>query len=103
MRTVNKKVACSPFETTQVRVEAVRGLPVMKQKRELTRLTVLLPGEGFGPGDFIWVRGDSMKHQYATEVYEQGEMQFILVPTDHIVAFEPNPKPTAEELLGRGL
>jgi hypothetical protein len=93
MHTVNKRVACTPFETTQVRMEASRGMPNMRQRRELTKLTVLLPGEGYQPGDVIWVRGDSMKHQYAAEVYEQDTLSFILVPTDHIMATErPQPR-----------
>jgi hypothetical protein len=73
-------------------MEANRGLPVIKQKRELTKLTVVLQGEGYYPGDTVWLRGDSMKHPYASEVFEEGALSFILVPTDHIVAAEGSAK-----------
>ena len=95
MYTINKKVAVTPFPSTQTKVEvdARTGLPVIKQKRELTKLTVVydawedeLP---YVAGDVILVPGDMCKHAgIAGHVYElEPGKPFILVPADQIIGF----------------
>ena len=88
MLTVNKKIACTPFETTQTRVEVKGGLPMLKQKQELSKLQVVLTTEDhfYRAGDSILVRGDACKLQFAKEVYEEGDKTFILIPYDVVVA-----------------
>lgn len=96
MRSVNKRLACTPFPTVDLKTEVKGGLAILKQKEELTRLTVVYAGDGYEPGDRVWVRGDCCKHQYAKEVYtlEEGK-PFVLVPVD-MVQLHARPEPRYE-------
>ena len=91
---VNKKVAVTPFETHSITIEVKNGLPVIKQKQELTKLTVVFGTDAslnelwLHEGDTVWVRGDAMKHQYAREVFEQDGKPFILLPLEMIVSLK---------------
>jgi hypothetical protein len=95
METVNRRIACTPFPTTEVRTGAVGGLPVFRQRQELTRLQVVYNAEGgdAGPdyfaGDYVWVRGDVCKQPYAREVYEIEEGRpFIVIPCEVVVVVD---------------
>ncbi len=88
MKTFNDFIAVLPFETTAIRTQVASGVAFIKQRQELTKLTVVLPSADFEPGDFIWVLGEAMKHKYATDVYENEGKRFILVPKDQIRAIE---------------
>lgn len=102
MRTVNDCVAVTPFETTSVRVEVKNGVAVIKQKKELTRLEVVLDSDdgAFVRGSSVWVRGECMKHEYAKEIFENDGLRFVLIPRGEIRAVEsaslrpPAPAPT---------
>lgn len=86
MKTVNKVVACTPYPTREVKVETKGGLPVVKQFKELTRLSVVFntDDDEYVAGDEVYVRGDSMKHPHATEVYELNGIPFVLVPYEFV-------------------
>lgn len=89
MRTINGHVACSPFETTSLKISVDRGLAIHTQRHELTKLAVVLDyGTVYNAGDSVFVRGECMKHAYALAVYEIEGKKFILVPEDQIVAVE---------------
>jgi hypothetical protein len=92
VETVNKKIACTPFPTISTRVEVKGGLPVIKQKEELTPLTVVFNytdgGLAFMAGDTVYVRGECCKHQWAREVFELEGKQFVLCPIEFVVAFK---------------
>ncbi len=86
MLTVNKRVACAPFETTQTKVDVKGGLPVIRQKHELTALDVVLDtddGEYF-QGDRVWVRGEMCKTA-GREVFEVDGVSFVLIPYDAVL------------------
>lgn len=86
MKTINNFVACAPFQTTSIRAEVKRGVALIQQKHELTKLKVVLPSrdDRYFPGDDIWVLGEAMKHAYAEQVFQQDGISFILVPYDVI-------------------
>lgn len=95
---VNKRVACTPFETTQTKTEVKGGLMHISQKNKLTKLTVVYEsdvpsdfnaGVDLQPGDSVFLRGESCKHEFARQVFETEEGKpFILVPLDLIVGVE---------------
>lgn len=95
MKTINRLLACTPFETRDAKVQVRGGLPVIAQKQELTALKVVFDSDDekyhFPKGITVYVRGEACKHQYAREVYEQGEEKFILVPFEHVVGWEQVP------------
>lgn len=88
VQTMNKRVACAPFERTSIEVANPRGFAVVKQKQELTQLKVVFDtdDETFHVGDRIAVFGSSCAAAWAKEVYEIGGKKFILVPVGEIVA-----------------
>src|SRR5690348_17024862 len=92
MITLNKRVACTPFITTQTRIEVRGGLPQIKQRKELTPLTVVYDAEGgeafreYRVGETVYVRGECCKHAWASEVFEVEEGKpFVLVPFEFVV------------------
>lgn len=99
MFTINKKVAVTPFQTTSTQVTVRSGLVEMKQKKELTALTVVYDawdgGYNFAPGDTVYVPGELCAHAgVAKTIYElEPGKPFILVPMDHIVGFKSAPIP----------
>jgi len=89
MYTVNKKVACTPYPSTDTKSEARGGLPVIKQKRDLTALQVVYDyrdAEGdiyYAAGDTVWVLGETCKHTFAKEQFELEEGKpFVLIPVE---------------------
>jgi hypothetical protein len=86
MKTINKAVACTPYPSREVKIETKGGLPVVKQFKELTKLTVVFntDDESYFTGDEVFVRGDSMKHPHATEIYELDGVLFVLVPYEFV-------------------
>lgn len=92
MRTVNKRVACSLFKEESIRVQVKNGVAVVKQKAELTKLTVIYDYSDsdvtYYSGDEVWVRGDTVK---ASEVYEIDGQAFTLVPRELVIAHKRNP------------
>jgi hypothetical protein len=94
MYTVNKKIAVTPFPSTQTKIEVgANGLPTIKQKRELTPLTVVYDSWDddldYIAGDIVYVPGDLCKHQGINQVYElEAGKPFILMPADQVVAFK---------------
>lgn len=88
MKTTNKRIACSPFETTSTTIGVSRGMTLVKQRAELTKLKVQLDtadGE-YNASQHVYVRGDLCKHQLAREIYEENGVSFILVPYEFVVA-----------------
>jgi len=87
MQTLNNLVACTPFESTSIKVGVKSGVPFIEQKKGLTQLKVVFEDdcEDFSPGDTVWVRGDAMAHPYAKEVFEVDGKQFILIPRNMIL------------------
>ncbi len=108
MKTVNKRVACTPFETTDAKVVVTKGLAQFDQKQRLTKLTVVYDAESddhgsYHAGDSVYVTGDCCKHTFAKQVYEVEEGKpFIFVPYDMIVAKEKKPyeKPAPTRIPG---
>ena len=85
-QSLNKKVACTPFPSNDIKIEVKGGLPLIRQKNELSQLTVVLDSDcGLTAGEEVWVRGDACKHQYAKEVYEIDGKTFILIPVEMIL------------------
>jgi hypothetical protein len=94
MRTINKKLAVTPFPTTSVHTEVVGGIARIKQRSELTKLKVVYNTDEYEEADIrgseVYVRGDLCKHQIAKEVYEiEPGKPFILIDLAMVVGFEP--------------
>ena len=85
----NKRVACTLFPESSVRIEVTRGFAQVKQRVQLTKLEVVFdygdPESRFTPGDEVWVRGDAFRA--APEVYEVEGKAFTLIPKDLIVLY----------------
>lgn len=90
------RIACTPIEKREIKLERKSGFAVMDQTIRLTSLTVLYPSEvmvgtelvsGPNVGARIFVRGDEFKQPWASEVlsHEDGT-QFILIPWDRVIA-----------------
>lgn len=87
VETMNKRVACTPFERTSIEVANTRGFAVVKQKQGLSQLEVVFESEdGFHPGNKVAVFGSSCAAAWAKEVFEIGGKKFVLVPVGEIVA-----------------
>jgi hypothetical protein len=86
--TVNRRIACSPFETTSVVLKAEKSMPIIHQKKSVTELTVAcdtIEGDYF-KGDVVVVRGDAVQHGWAKEVVELRGEKVIFVPSEQVVA-----------------
>lgn len=87
VETMNKRVACTPFEKTSIEVANPRGFAVVKQKQGLSQLEVVFESEdGFHSGNKVVVFGSSCASAWAKEVYEIAGKKFVLVPVGEIVA-----------------
>ena len=87
-QTVNKRVAVTPFEVNQARAEVVGGLARIKQRHELTKLTVVYASENseYLPGDVVVVRSETCVHDFSKQVHELEESKpFIMMPFDMIL------------------
>lgn len=87
----NKKIAVTPFETTQTQVSVTGGLARVQQKAELTKLTIVFQGEGYFPGDTVWVKGELCKHGFANEVYEIDGKKFVMIPAEFVLLAAAGP------------
>ena len=88
MKTTNKKIATTPFESRSLKVEVRGGMAVIKQKSGLTALKVLFDADDYLKGDTVYLRAECMKHNYAGEIYEVDGVSFILVPVESIVMLD---------------
>ncbi len=95
METVNKKIAVTPFETTDTTVVVKNMIPHLKQRTELTRLQVQFMSLGddletprYMPGDYVYVRGDLCKHQLAREIFEVEGKSFILIDEAMVIGYD---------------
>lgn len=85
----NGCVACSPFPDTGVKQKQVaRGLLAMEHKVALTPLTIIYSDREmqYDSGDTIYVRGESVRMSWASEVFDIEGEQVILVPKASICA-----------------
>ena len=90
MLTVNKFLACTPFEKNSIKTEVKHGVPLISQKQKLLQLTVVFDSdEGYHTGDKIWVKGEVCTHQSSKEVLEINGKSFILVPVSLVICKEP--------------
>jgi hypothetical protein len=90
MKIANKRVAVTPFESTSTTITVARGMTIIKQRAELSKLLVVkdsVDGE-YLKGMSIFVRGEVCKHQLAREVFEEGGECFILIPYEFVVAVD---------------
>lgn len=93
MITINKLVAVAPFETTQNRIKVEKGLSYLTAKTELSQLKVVLRTDDneFEPGDTIFVKGETRKHTYASEIFEVDGVSFILIPYNLVLGVTRKP------------
>jgi hypothetical protein len=90
MFTVNKKVAVTPFPTTDTETQVVAGRVVLKQRSELTPLKVVFDSDGdLVAGRTVYVRGDLCKHQLAKEIFEKDDKKFILIDENMVIGYDP--------------
>jgi hypothetical protein len=95
--TTNKKIAVTPFPTTETKTEVKGGLVVIKQRQELTKLTAVFPAHytadgtpiGVPAGTGVYVMGDICKHPLAKQIYELDGKSFILIDASMVVGYEP--------------
>lgn len=86
--TVNKKLAVAPFEVRDVKTKRVGGVALMEHLVQLEKTVVVFPNAmGIPPGTEIFVSGDSVKHKWASEVFEHEGQKFVIMPEDLVVAF----------------
>jgi hypothetical protein len=96
MHTTNKKLAVTPFPTVENKVEVRSALVHLKQKAELTPLTVVYPNleladdvPEFDVGDTVYVPGDLCGHQLAKKIYElEPGKPFILIDLGMIIGMK---------------
>lgn len=93
MKTLNDWVAVTPFPEHEVKSVVRRGVALIEQTIQLTKLTVLTDAHAvdgshlFQKGNVVYVRGEAMKHQWSTEVMKMEDgTPFILIPKSIIVA-----------------
>ena len=84
----NKQVACEPIANRSVASEIKSGFAVVKNKVELVKLKVLfgmVPEEGrMRPGDYLYIKGDAVNHEFAKTVYTLDGVSFILIPLQFV-------------------
>jgi|SRR6185312_16149128 len=94
MITVNDWVATTPFSEVNVTTSTQRGVAMIKQATKLTKLTTVAEarfndGTIVAAGTTVYVKGDTMKHQWASEVLEADDgSKFIMIPRQMICAIE---------------
>ena len=54
----------------------------------LNELTVVFGNEDIPAGSKVYVKADQINAQYVKEVFEMGEVKFILVPQDQVKLVE---------------
>jgi hypothetical protein len=92
VRTLNGKLAVTPFPNMAVKTEA-KGTGTIKvgyveTKVALVALTVVFPGGEnhgggyyeFSEGDTVYIRGSHFTAPWAKEIHSSGGKEFILVP-----------------------
>lgn len=91
MRTVNNKIACTPFPDMGAKktLEGAGPVKVMRieSTKALTSLEVLMeaPDLDVGVGDVVYLRSDLMAMPWAKEVHKTLDgTPFILVPFDRV-------------------
>ena len=84
MRTTNGNIATKPFGEQHLKVSLQKGFATIEQKMTLQALEVVLEGEGYKPGDVVYVYADSYGHAWAKNRLVLGELEFILVPKDMV-------------------
>lgn len=78
----NQQVACQPFQRTGAEAVVQKGFATLKQRDELVPLLVIfgVPDKSVDVGDVIWVKGESVKAQWAMREYSIDDQVVILVP-----------------------
>lgn len=89
MRTINKKIACQPFPSKEIKTSVSKGVLTFNHKTELTKLTVVFDSENFFAGDSIYLPGECVKNEFAGKEYQKDGKQFILVPEELVVGYDP--------------
>lgn len=95
MYTINRLVACKPFEVTSNRTEISKGLALIEQKIKLSKTEVLYvytsDNLALFPKDLVYIRGEHVRMAWAKEVFlNENNDKFILVPVDCIISIEPS-------------
>lgn len=88
--TTNKKIAITPFEKHEVKSVRMHGLALMDHMVRLEKATVVFPSHDMPAGLTVYMHGESVKHKWATEVFEHDGKKFILAPQELVVAYENN-------------
>lgn len=95
---VNEKIACTPPESTQMKVKVAGGFGRVEQKTQLTGLKVVfgnerapaMPNVLAPTGCTVYVSGEALAaHAWAKQVYEHEGVKFIMVPVSMIVLIAP--------------
>lgn len=87
MKTLNGRIAVTPFESHSVQMEKSHGLVTIKSKVSLLAVKAVystVDGE-YSAGDTIYVRGETVAHPFSKEVYEMDGHKFILLPKELVV------------------
>lgn len=87
--TTNKRIACSPFPTNQAQMTRVGRVAMLEHTQGLAELEVLFASDtGFQPGDKVYVQGSTAAHPFSKEVLKRGDVSYILIPVDFVLAFD---------------
>jgi len=89
-KTYNNHTACAPFESTSMKQTIKRGMATIEQKTNLAKTITVFASEKFpAPGVAVYLRGESIAHEWAKQVYDLGDgVKFILVPDSFILMSE---------------
>ena len=85
--TMNKVVACTPFNKQHMETVVKGGFAMVDKKVQLQELKVVKHSAELNlvPGDGVWVRGDAIVQPWAKEVFTVEGDEFILVPANFIL------------------
>jgi|ERR1700761_6327970 len=83
-RTTNGNIATKRFPEQHVKVISKNNFAILEQKHTLQALEVVFDGEGYKPGDVVYVLADSYNHVWAKNSFTLDEIEFILVPKDMV-------------------
>lgn len=87
LRPVNKRVACIPPASNQIKVTVKSAFARVDQKVELIGLEIKYGSDQFDSG-VIYISGESAtNHAWAKQVYDLGDGPFILVPEDMVLMY----------------
>lgn len=88
IQSFNKLLACTPFLVRSVEASVKGGFATVKNKITLNELVVIFGNDEIPTGSKVYVKADQINAQYVKEVFEMGEVKFILVPQEQVKLVE---------------